>query len=367
MRRVAMDLAGQAFWRIPGCFGAARMLEPAYSLRCVVFHHISAADSPFTTGINVRTAPKEFESALAFLTRYYAPVSLEDVLTESNGRGLPERAVLVTFDDAYASVVDMAAPLCQKYRVPAVFFVNAAFLDNQRIAPDNLVCYVANVQGIETIRKAAGTLRRSDIPSVQSVRDVFANLFPSITLAERETFEEALRHLSGIDEPRLAEEAGLYSTAKQLLDLSSFDFEIGNHTYTHVHCRCLGRNELEREIGRNKAELESISRKKVRAFSQPYGSSKDLTPGTVEYLGISGHQAVFLSESVANLRHMNPCRFDRVNARTDRDDTLFMDLEVFPRLRAMRNRVLRQITLDHGGRNAHRMVNNCDAKVSNRN
>ncbi|MGD0966613.1 MAG: polysaccharide deacetylase family protein, partial [Candidatus Acidiferrales bacterium] len=103
--------------------------------------------------------PGKFEAALRFLTRYYAPVRLQDVLTDYDGRGLPPRAVLVTFDDAYASVAEWAAPLCRQFGVPAVFFVNAAFLDNQRLAPDNLVCYVANVWGMETINAAARAVR----------------------------------------------------------------------------------------------------------------------------------------------------------------------------------------------------------------
>jgi peptidoglycan/xylan/chitin deacetylase (PgdA/CDA1 family) len=326
-------------------------------LRCVVFHHISPTDSPFTSGINVTTTPGKFEAALAFLTRYYTPVSLEDVLTECEGRGLPSRAVLVTFDDAYASVVKVAAPLCQKYRVPAVFFVNAAFLDNQRLAPDNLVCYVANVHGMATINKAARTLQRQDIPQMLSVREVFGSFFPSITLVEREAFLEALTHLSGISERRLAEKSALYLSTKQLCTLGSYDFEIGNHTYTHVHCRSLLRQDFDKEIRRNKGELESISGTRVRSFSQPYGSSKDLTAELVGYLRGAGHEAVFLSESVANLRGADPWHLDRVNARADRDDTLFLDLEVLPRLRAVRNRVFRYYRPIRADRNFHSMVN----------
>ena len=100
---------------MPGCFGIARILGPSYSLRCVVFHNISTSESPFTTGMNVSTTPEKFEAALKFLTTYYTPVCLDDVLADVGGQALPPRAVLVTFDDAYASVVELAAPLCRKF------------------------------------------------------------------------------------------------------------------------------------------------------------------------------------------------------------------------------------------------------------
>jgi len=253
---------------------------------------------------------------------------------------LPPRAVLVTFDDAYASVVEVAAPLCRKYGVPAVFFVNAAFLDNQRLAPDNMICYVANVYGMERVNAAARTLRRNEIPHLASLSEVFGIFLPSLTLEERKAFLGALAGSAGV-ERQLAEENALYLTTKQLRDLASFDFEIGNHTYTHVHGRVLSQSDFVQEIDRNKAELETLSGTKVRSFSQPYGSSKDLTRDLADHLERSGHGAIFLSESVANPRGFDRFHLDRVNTRTNSDDSLFFDLEVLPRLRAVRNRLFR--------------------------
>lgn len=341
-RQTTINLAAGTLWRTPGCFGIARMFGPSYLLRCVVFHNISAVDSPFTRGMNVNITPKKFEAALRFLTTHYTPVRLVDVLTDSDGRGLPPRAVLVTFDDAYASVAESAAPLCRQFGVPAVFFVNAAFLDNQRLAPDNLVCYVANVLGMETICSAARAILGSDAPELHSLSEVFTHFFPAVSLAEREVFLEALRQLAGISDSHMAEEAGLYLTSKQLRDLASSDFEIGNHTYTHVHCRSLSRADFGPQVDRNKSELEAVSGTKVRSFSQPYGSSTDLTCDLAEHLERSGYKAVFLSESVANPRGADPFHLDRVSTRAESDDTMFFELEFLPRLRAVRNRLSRK-------------------------
>lgn len=324
---------------MPGRFGAVRLLGPSYSLRCVVFHNISAAESPFTKGIHISMTPKEFEDVLGFLAAHYTPVRLDDVLEKADGRRLPPRAVLVTFDDAYASVVDVAAPLCKKLGVPAVFFVNAAFLDNQHLAPDNLVCYAANMLGMDSVNAAARMIRDADALPMNSLAEIFTSFFPSITLTEREAFLEELRRAGGINERRLAQEAGLYLTAKQLRTLVSFDFEIGNHTYSHVHCRSLSGEDFAREVDRNQVELETLSGRKVRSFSQPYGSSIDLTLELVDHLRRSGHEVAFLSESVANPRDADCFHLDRINPRVYREDALFFDLEVLPRLRTVRNRL----------------------------
>src|SRR5438105_2680290 len=187
-RHAALNLAAGALWRMPGRFGIARMLGRSYSLRCVVFHNISATESPYTKGMRVTITPSDFEAALRFLTRYYIPVGLQDVLAAPEGRGLPPRAVLVTFDDGYASIMEWAAPLCRMFRVPAVLFLNAAFLDNGGLAPDNLVCYAANVLGMEAINAAARAVKGIDIPKLKSLAEVFSYFFPSMSLVERQAF-----------------------------------------------------------------------------------------------------------------------------------------------------------------------------------
>ena len=83
------------------------MVGLSYSLRCVVFHNIAAAPSPFTAGIHVDRTPQQLEETLRFLTARYRPVTLQEVLTDCDGRGLPAGALLVTFDDAYASVAEI--------------------------------------------------------------------------------------------------------------------------------------------------------------------------------------------------------------------------------------------------------------------
>jgi peptidoglycan/xylan/chitin deacetylase (PgdA/CDA1 family) len=338
-RRVAMDLAARAAWRMPGCFGFTRMLGPSYLLRCVVFHNISATESEFTRGMGVSITPSHFETVLKFIAKYYVPVRLQDVLDDRDGRSLPPRAVLVTFDDGYASAAESAATLCRKFGVPVVFFLNAAFVDNHRLAPDNLVCYIANTLGIGAINAAARSAEATVAPNLQSLTEVFTRFFPAISLTKRKHFLDALVRIGEISEARLAKAAGLYVTSEQVRSMASLNCEIGSHTYTHVRCRSLSPQTFGEEIDRNKVELESLSGTKVRSFSLPYGSSEDLTADLINHLQSSGHEAVFLSESVTNPRGADPRRIDRVSPRGAGEDVFFFEMEVLPRLRAIRNRL----------------------------
>ncbi|MDE3180144.1 MAG: polysaccharide deacetylase family protein [Acidobacteriota bacterium] len=250
---------------------------------------------------------------------------------------------MLTFDDGYASTIEWAVPLCRKYRMPAIFFLNSACIDNKRLAPDNLVCYVVNELGTEVVNAAVRSVKGASAESlkVKSLPDIFSRVLPAISLAERKAFLEALAHLAGIDGTRLAKEAGLYLTREQVNDLANSGFQIGNHTYSHVHCRTLTRSGFVDEIDRNKTELEAMSGRPVRSFSLPYGSSADLTRELAEHLDRSGHELVFLSESTANRLGAKHPHFDRVSIHGRSEDELFCEIEILPRLRGMRNRLFR--------------------------
>lgn len=336
-RRAAMNAAAGTLWFVPGSFGIARVLGPWYSLRCVLFHDVSNTESVFTKGLNGTTTIKNFARSLRFLTKHYTPVSLQDVVGSFNGHPLPPRPVLVTFDDAYASVSEVAAPMCARFGVPAVFFVNASCLDNRQLALDNLVCYVANVFGLETINNSIQSIEGYEEFEVHSLAEVFARFLPGISLPARSAFRSRLIESIKTRESELASEAHLYLSSKQLRDLSAFNFEIGDHTYSHVNCRSLLTGEFAEEIDRNRTTLELVSGKKVRSFSVPYGSSADLTAELKTHLDRSGYEATFLAEGRTNSMHSRGSRLDRVSITADNDSALFSEVEVLPRLRAAKD------------------------------
>jgi peptidoglycan/xylan/chitin deacetylase (PgdA/CDA1 family) len=339
-RRATLNLVAGSLWYAPGSFGIARALSSQYSLRSILFHDIADTESVFTKGLGVTATRKQFEAALRFVVKHYTPVSLQDVIAVANGKPLASRPVLLTFDDAYTSVSDFAAPLCLQLGVPAVFFVNGSCIDNRQIALENLLCYVANVRGLATINAAIQSVDGVEKVSVGSLLEVFSRFLPATSLQGRQAFRSALVRLAGINESELAAEAGLYLNSRQLRDLAKFNFEIGNHTYTHANCRTLSSADFAGEIDRNKAVLEEISGTKVRSFSVPYGSSVDLTLDLSRYLQRSGYKAVFLAEGRANSSPTYESLLDRVSIKASTDAALFSEIEILPRLRTIANRVL---------------------------
>ncbi|AOS43631.1 Poly-beta-1,6-N-acetyl-D-glucosamine N-deacetylase precursor [Lacunisphaera limnophila] len=106
--------------------GAAVQAGQPFTVLC--YHDVEdegsrqAADT-----ITVRRLVEHFEWLKA---EGYAVVSVEDVLAARAGvRPLPPRAVLLTFDDGYASFATRVLPLLEAYRYPAVFAFVSSWLE----------------------------------------------------------------------------------------------------------------------------------------------------------------------------------------------------------------------------------------------
>ena len=68
---------------------------------------------------------KDFVNQIEYLrTHGFAFVSPQDILAASRGaKRLPEKAVLITFDDAYESYYRLVYPVLRLYDIPAVLSV----------------------------------------------------------------------------------------------------------------------------------------------------------------------------------------------------------------------------------------------------
>jgi peptidoglycan/xylan/chitin deacetylase (PgdA/CDA1 family) len=336
------SLLGKTIWRLPLRFEFPKLGGPGNSLRCALFHDIADSVSEFTAGLGVTLSVAEFEAKIEFLSRYYMPLTLDDYLEGRRKGSLPKRPALVTFDDAYASVALSAAPILRKYKVPAIFFVNASVVGNEELGLDNLLCHIENKSGFETLRSVARRfLANADVP-IGSVENLFDYLLPAMSQEQIRAFRNEICAAAGICPSEIARKTQLYVSAPQLRVLAQSGVEIGSHTFSHVFCRSLVGSDFEREIYQNKSMLEEMTGSRVRAFSVPYGSPKDLTPELAQSLRRSGHEVAFLARNRSNSANTDLYRLNRVSVHAGTEGEFFGEIEILPRLRSLADVILQR-------------------------
>jgi peptidoglycan/xylan/chitin deacetylase (PgdA/CDA1 family) len=107
-----------------GALRAAQVISSGPRIRVLTYHRF---------GHERREAfcvsPSDFELQMAWLSSHGLAVSLEDVIEFAHGRRpLRDKSVLVTIDDGCVSTLDIALPILQKFRVPAVAFVTSSLI-----------------------------------------------------------------------------------------------------------------------------------------------------------------------------------------------------------------------------------------------
>ena len=115
-------------------FSAGPVPQPPGTFTILCYHEVRGVrDYPEPFAVN----PTDLVRQFAWLRGSgYIPVSVNDIVAARNGgRPLPEKAILLSFDDAYLSFYTRVFPLLKAFNFPAVLGVVGAWTDLRRTAP----------------------------------------------------------------------------------------------------------------------------------------------------------------------------------------------------------------------------------------
>ena len=97
---------------------AVETTEITVELPILMYHHISEKQSKLN---KYTVSVDEFENDLKYIQKSgYTTVSLQDIINFTNGGKLPEKPIMITFDDGYQSVYDYAFPKLRERNMKAV-------------------------------------------------------------------------------------------------------------------------------------------------------------------------------------------------------------------------------------------------------
>jgi len=113
-----------------------RSKGPNAHLAILIYHQVLSARDEFRPGVMIRS---QFEKQMAMLSCHFKPISLVEGLQRLEEGKLAPRSVCVTFDDGYADNLSVAAPILEKFEIPATVFVAPGFLDGGIMWNDRII------------------------------------------------------------------------------------------------------------------------------------------------------------------------------------------------------------------------------------
>ncbi len=313
---------------------AQSQTRSARALTTIVYHHVAARADAFTDKLLVTTRPETLRSHLQFYQKHFDIITPEDL----EKAHLPKRPLLITFDDAYRSVCEVAAPILREFGVEALFFINPAAVLDRRVPMDNLLCFATTVLGQDEVHQIVGSHARSTPALPSLLMSVIARL-PASELAR---IRQALLDRLGYTEEKLHARSELFMTPDQLANLRAYGLHAANHTMTHRMLHALSACELDDEIRHSKDRIEQAAGQPVRWFSLPYGRDDDATPEALSVIAASGHTGAFLVQGRLNRFQPSADLLCRISPRDAGPVLLPVSLWLLPVLRTLRHAARRR-------------------------
>ncbi|SHH20862.1 Polysaccharide deacetylase [Desulforamulus hydrothermalis Lam5 = DSM 18033] len=187
----------------------------------LMYHKVNP--DPRTGGLGLRVPPDKFEWQMRYLSKNgYQTVSLEDVIDHfEKGKHLPDKPVVITFDDGYKDNYQFAYPIMKQYGFTGTVFV---------------------------VSKAIGN----------------TNFF---------------------DVEKKLQPANKMMDWHEIRELAEAGFTIGAHTVDHPHLAEVPPEVARHQIEESKRALEHGLQKPVTVFAYPYGSYNDTVSELVKQAG----------------------------------------------------------------------------------
>jgi peptidoglycan/xylan/chitin deacetylase (PgdA/CDA1 family) len=303
-----------------------RHITRLFEHRAVVLMYHRIADvalDPWALAVS----PAHFEEQVLVLTKKFQVVPLMDMVRQLQQKKLASNAVCLTFDDGYADNALFAAPILERYKCPATFFIPSTYLDQQQPfwwdslqallleAPqlpqlfqipiyDDVFSFDLDGDAILTSDQVQQQQAWAwpDAPPTLRCRlytEVWERLRP-LAYPEIQTAIAAIKRWAGYT-PGFPEDM-LPMRAAHLQALAQNPlFTIGLHTVTHPALAYHPEEAQYHEIGENKKALQPYQPANAIAF--PYGSYNNSTLSVLQKQRLD---AGFTTEAHPVTNHTNP-------------------------------------------------------------
>ncbi len=257
-----------------------------------------------------------FVAHLDAIARRYTVVPMARIADWLEGGDPPPRnAIVITFDDGYANLLECAIPELQRRGMPATIYVTSASLEdrNALLWFDEVECRILAASAFPPSLSLAGHVFA--LPPGATGATAAASITHAMKGISHEERERVLTAMVA-SLPVSAEARAAYRLLDhdEIRGLPSRGIEIGGHTVRHV---ILARETAEvqrREIASNFELIRNVTGLPPVSFAYPNGRADDVTADTMRMSRAAGYRVAVTAEAGIVRRRGNPFTVPRISA-----------------------------------------------------
>jgi peptidoglycan/xylan/chitin deacetylase (PgdA/CDA1 family) len=272
------DVAGASLYWSGLSHGYQALARPGGAI-ILMYHSIAPDELAGVIDPPNRMSPADFERQMRFLHDHRRVVSMTQLAEQLEAGQTPEGGtVCITFDDGYLDNLTTAAPILDKYKLPATLFLPTAYIDRAENQWADVLHVMFTRRTLDRLRLPelnidADISRDSELKAARLA--IHIHLLQSEYGVRSELLQEVERQLKPAGEPmpRLTMN---WDDVRELVRRHP-RFEIGGHSRHHIDLRTHGGAFAESEIRGCREDLDRELGPGARHFSFPYGRWRDET------------------------------------------------------------------------------------------
>lgn len=260
----------------------------------VMYHYVRDlvhSRYPEIKGLDIRL----FEEQLAYIQDHFQVIRMEELLAayeDGDFSSLPERPLLLTFDDGYIDHYTVVYPLLKKFGMQGSFFPNAKAVKEHRLLDVNKIHHILATAPIDELvqecyhvmdqyRESGGVIppneqifqelavpNRWDPGEVIFVKRLLQNYLPEEFRGEAAT--RLFERYVGIREENFARE--LYMNRDQIYCMKQGGMYFGLHGYDHYWLGKLPQKQMQEDVDQALAYFSDVIDNKNWVMNYPYGN-----------------------------------------------------------------------------------------------
>lgn len=220
---------------------------------------------------------QSFDEQMDFLSKNYKIISMDEVpsVLKSSSK-LPEKYMVITFDDGYRDNLIYGSDIFSKYNLRPTIYLTANCIENQTLMWFDIVNDIvfSSKKSVITLKVGQNTITKNidSYCSKNALLKILKSYMKSISTEDKLKYIDYM--MSEFD-LSIDTKTDLMLTWKQSLELISQKVVIGSHTMTHPILTRSKLQDAEYEISESKRIIEEKLNEKIIHFSYPNGCKSD--------------------------------------------------------------------------------------------
>ncbi len=308
----------------------------------LTYHRVQSAR---ISGDPLTVSAEVFAKQIEFLAKHYCVVSIDTVVRAIQGtQSLPDRAVLITFDDGWGDNYEVAFPVLRRLNVPALIFLSTALIGTAaqfwwEILSAALMDEgsdweihfpAADLELPDSIRMQIDEILRTPVPTRNGK---VSRLIESVKVLDSRSHAAVMSLVKVRSDGSARARRPVALSWEQVKEMSSSGIAFGSHGHTHRLLTTLTDEELGLELRSSKSIIEAHLNKVVDAIAYPNGN---FDCRIAKMAGSEGYVVGFTCLSGPNNDDVDPLELRRIHVHEDaslgfagRFSSLFFSVELF--------------------------------------